>query len=186
MRYRQATPSASKCLGAETSRLMKPIKLSVLIEALEFGSDDSDYDVRIDLKDGCVVCVDRSVLAALEEGDEESLKDLPEWQKHEVELARSMLGDSGERFVHGPSKFDFHEYRQMERFIQTVENADAAEQLWRAIKGKGAFRYFKDTAARLGLVDRWYRYLEDAKKEFVIDWAKAEEIAYKDDIQTKG
>jgi hypothetical protein len=35
----------------------------------------------------------------------------------------------------------------MERFIGTVENAEAAEQLWRAIKGKGAFRYFKDTAS---------------------------------------
>jgi hypothetical protein len=54
----------------------------------------------------------------------------------------------------------------MERFIGAVEDAQASEQLWRAIKGKGAFRYLKDTASRLDLLERWYRYRDEAMREF--------------------
>ena len=67
---------------------------------------------------------------------------MTEWEKEEVEIARAVVEES-ERFVKAPGKFDFHEYRQMERFIGTVQDNTTAEQLWRAIKGKGAFRYFK-------------------------------------------
>jgi hypothetical protein len=158
---------------------MKPIKLSELIEALEFDSDERV--TRVDLQDGCVVSVDRLVLGALEEGDEDALRDLPDWQQEEVEIARAIVEDSGERFVAAPDKFDFQEYRHMERFIGTVEGVEAAEQLWRAIKGKGAFRYFKDTACRLGLLERWYSYRDAAMKEFVVAWAEANNVPVEDD-----
>jgi hypothetical protein len=69
----------------------------------------------------------------------------------------------------------------MERFIGSVENSQAAEELWRAIKGKGAFRYFKDTAHRLGLLDQWYRYRDEAAKEHVIAWAEANQVTVEDD-----
>ena len=89
----------------------------------------------------------------------------------------------GGRFVDAPDKFDFNEYRQMERFIGTVESAEAAEQLWRAINGKGAFRYFKDTAHRLGLLERWRQYRDDVLREFVVDRAEANKIPYIDDVR---
>ncbi len=73
----------------------------------------------------------------------------------------------------------------MERFIGTVQGTEAAERLWRAIKGKGAFRYFEDTAARLGLLNEWYRYRDDAMKRFVIDWAEANNIPYVDDLKRR-
>ena len=48
------------------------------------------------------------------------------------------MADAGKRFVTPPDKYEFHEYRQMERFIGTVRNSGAADQLWRAIKGEAA------------------------------------------------
>ena len=162
---------------------MKPTKLSELIEALEFESEE--HATRVDLQNGCVVRVDNSALSAVENEDEDALNDLPDWQKEEVEVARAIVGDSGERFVAAPGKFDFHEYRQMERFIGTVENAETAEQLWRAVKGKGAFRYFKDTASRLGLLEQWYRYRDDALKEFVVEWAGAHNVPFEDDLKNQ-
>lgn len=158
---------------------MKPIKLSELIEALEFESDECTS--LLDLEEGCLVRVEQSILRAVEEGDEDRLADLPDWQKPEVEIARAIVADSGKRFVDAPDKFEFHEYHQMERFIGTVTDNAAADQLWRAIKGKGAFRYFKDTANRLGLLKQWYQYRDDAVKEFARDWAEAHQIAVLDD-----
>ncbi|MBN1864887.1 MAG: hypothetical protein JW808_08305 [Victivallales bacterium] len=78
-------------------------------------------------------------------------------------------------------RFDFHEYRRMEQFIGTVADVAAADQLRRAIKGKGAFRYLKDTADRLKLLDEWYEYRENAMRDFVLDWAKAHQLVVMDD-----
>jgi hypothetical protein len=160
---------------------LKPIKLSELIEALEFDSDERVTNV--DLQNGCVMSVDRSLLSAVEENDEASLGDLPDWQKPELEIARAIVDDSGERFVVAPDKFDFHEYRQIERFIGTVDDAGAAEQLLLVIKGKGAFRYFKDTASRLGLLKQWYQFRDEALKEFVVAWTEARQIPFMDDVK---
>jgi hypothetical protein len=88
-----------------------------------------------------VVRLAHSLISAVEESDDEALQRMAEWEKEEVEIARAVVEES-ERFVKAPGKFDFHEYRQMERFIGMVPDSAAAEQLWRAIKGKGAFRYF--------------------------------------------
>jgi hypothetical protein len=158
---------------------MKPVKISDLIEALEFDSDE--YGNWVDLQKGSVVRLMHSLISAVEEGNEEALESMGDWEKEEAEVAKAIVKDSGERFVAAPSKFDFDEYRQMERFIGTVEDSAAAEQLWRAIKGKGAFRYFKDTASRMGVLKQWYQYRDNAMKEFVRDWAEAHQIPIVDD-----
>ncbi len=154
-------------------------KLSDLVDALE--SESPDYVVRYDREMGRIVMVEESVLRSVEEGDEEALPDLPQWQHQQVEIARAMVADTGERFIAPPDRFSFHEYRHMERFIRSLPDESAAEQLYRAIKGKGAFRYFKDTLHRLGLQDQWYQYRDNAMKEFVIDWAKDNNVPYEDD-----
>ena len=157
-----------------------PAKLSDLMEALEF--DVPTHITLFDLQTGRVVSVDRDVMNGVEEEDQERLDGLPDWQKDEVEIARAVCDDNGERFIDAPDKFDFNEYRHMERFIATVEDADAAEALWRAIKGRGAFRCFKDTADRLGLLDRWFLYRDGAMKDFVIAWAEANNVPFEDDL----
>jgi hypothetical protein len=53
-----------------------------------------------------------------------------------------------------------------------------ADQLWHAIKGRGAFRYFKNTLHRLGIQQSWYDYLEEARREFVIEWAKENNMSF--------
>ena len=58
---------------------MKPIKVSELIEGLELDSEERV--TRVDLQNSCVVSVDRSLLSAFEEGDEDVARNLPDWQK---------------------------------------------------------------------------------------------------------
>ena len=162
---------------------MKPIKLSELIEAIEF--DSPEHISSIDLQEGRHVIIEESVLRAVEEGDDDLLNGLPEWQKEQIEVARAMNADSGDRFIDAPDKFEFHEYHHMEGFIRDLGDSAAAEQLWRAIKGKGAFRHFKNTAHSLGLLDQWYAYRQDAMKQFVIDWCETHKIQFADDLPRK-
>lgn len=160
---------------------MKPVKLSELIEALEFESEE--LACRVDLQTGRVVCVEEALLRAVEEGDEAMMDLLKNTGDEEVAMARAVAADTGERFVDPPRRFDFHEYRHMERFIGTVSDRGAADALWRAIKGRGAFRHFKDAASRLGLLEQWFAYRDNALKDFVREWAAARRCLLVDDTR---
>jgi hypothetical protein len=151
-----------------------PAKISDLTDALEV--DMPTHITYFDRHAGQLVSVDRDVMSGVEEADEERLGRVPDWQKEEVEIARAILDDSGDRFIDAPDRFDFNEYKYMESFIETAQDPSDAEELGRAIRGKGAFRYFKDTAERLGLLEQWFRYRDEAMKEFIIAWAEANSV----------
>ncbi len=155
-------------------------KLTELMDSMEMQSEEWIY--RYDRKAGATAMVERAVYAKVEDSPDEEL-DLDD---ESVPLARAMIANEGSQFIALPDTFELHEYRQMERFIGTVEDARVAEELWRAIKGKGAFRNFKDTAARCGLLDSWYRFRDERAKQFVIRWAEANEVPYEDDTARRG
>jgi hypothetical protein len=46
------------------------------------------------------------------------------------------------------------------------------EQLERALHGKGAFRYFKDTARRLGVEQDWYAYRTKGLERIAREWGE--------------
>jgi len=158
-----------------------PAKLSDLMTPLEWNS--TEHFICFDRETGSIVCVDNSVMNAAEEGDEEKLKDLSGTEKDEVDLALAIVNDKAGRFIAPPDRFDFDEYGQMEQFIYSLKDDTAAEELSNAIRGRGAFRYFKDTAERLGLLDNWYRFRDQAMKEFVIEWAEDHNVRYEDDTK---
>ena len=160
-----------------------PAKLSDLTDALEFES--MDRRIYFDRHTGRIVSVSDSILSAVEEGQNEALKRLPDWQKEEVETARAIVNHSGDRFIDPPGKFEFNEHRHMEQFIGTLPHAETVEQLRRAIQGHGAFRQFRDTLRRLGVQDQWSGYCDTAKKEFVIGWAEANNVPYDDDLKDR-
>jgi len=158
-----------------------PAKLSELILALDMPSEE--FRTYFDRQTGAVVSVEETMLSNLEDGEEEDLGDLAEWQKEEYEVAKEIVSDDGRRFLPPPDKFEFHEHHVMEEFIRSIDNNEVSNQLWHAIKGRGAFRYFKDTLQRLGIQQSWYDYLEEAQREFVIEWAKENKVAFEDDTR---
>lgn len=130
-----------------------------------------------------MLCFTQSLISALEEGDGEALEDIDDWEQEEIGTTKELVKDWDGRFVEAPTKYHFHEYRHMERFIETVEDADKAQELWKAIRGNGAFRYFKGTADRPGLLQRWFQFRNSAMKELTTDWAAAYAIEIDDETQ---
>ncbi len=47
-----------------------------------------------------------------------------------------------------------------------------------AIKGRGAFRRFRDQIYRYEIEEDWYAYLDEALKQMAIDWCQENGIAY--------
>ena len=88
------------------------------------------------------------------------------------------IDDTPERFLRFPTKYEIHQYRIMENFIDQLPPGKAQEELVHAIQGKGAFRRFKQSVRYHGLEQRWYDYLAEAYRELAIRWCEEEGLEY--------
>jgi len=152
------------------------VKLSDIIIGMECQSDDSSS--YLNKNTGEIVMISDEELQAAEDGD--SLEKYPEWQQEIIKIAQDIL-ESYENYVALPSKFDIHEYRIMERFCLSIEDERISESLYYAIKGKGAFRRFKDGIYRFGVAEDWYKYRERAFTRIAKEWCETNAIEYIDD-----
>jgi hypothetical protein len=164
------------------------VELSKIIEAMEFqGLDGSSY---FDKTNAETATFTTEEFQAADNGD--SLDDYPEWQHDNLELARKVLAQennedkSDNRFIGLPTKFDIDEYRIMEKYCFSVGDEKIAEVLYRAIKGSGAFRRFKDSVHQLDVAEDWYQYRDETIKRMAIEWCEQNGIAYVDDLTNRG
>ena len=88
------------------------------------------------------------------------------------------IEDTPERFLHFPTQYEIHQNRIMEDFVEQLSPGKAQEELVHAIRGKGAFRRFKQSVRFHGLEQRWYDHLAEAYRELAIRWCEEEGLEY--------
>ena len=88
------------------------------------------------------------------------------------------MEDTPERFLDFPTQYEIHQYRIMEDFIDQLSPGKAQEELAYAIRGKGAFRRFKQSIRYHRLEQRWYDYLAEAYRQLAIRWCEEEGLEY--------
>ena len=74
--------------------------------------------------------------------------------------------------------FFVHEYAIMEEFSCSVADQKVSDALQIAIRGKGAFRRFKDVCQRFGMLDQWYSFKTEALKEIAVSWCQENNLEY--------
>ena len=148
------------------------VKLKDIIEGLEFLTDEgSSY---LNMTTGEVVYVTTEELQAAEE--DAPLEDFPEWQHDAIRIARDMV--ETEHYLPLPDRFEINAYRMMERFCLSVDDEALRDDLCNAIRGRGAFRRFKDRVQVYGMAEDWYRYRDEALRELAMAWCEAHDIPY--------
>ena len=155
--------------------MSQSVRLSAIMEVIEISSEEfSSYLNRIT---GHVITLSEEEISAAEEGDD--LDDYPESQRESILMAGDFLKNEKD-YLGLPTKDDLDEYRLIEKFSLSVEDPNTLDILYGAIKGKGAFRRFKDALHRLNLTDEWYAYREAAVRQVAIDWCELNEINWQD------
>ena len=152
-----------------------PVSLRDVVSELDCLSDD--WAAYLNRKTGELSTLTEQEYSALET---ENPDDLAEWQREELPRWREVV-DSDD-WLELPNSFEIHEYSIMERFCQSIEEDDSRRELLDAIRGRGAFRFFKSTIRRMGIEDQWYRYRDQALARIAMDWLEANEIPYRDDM----
>jgi hypothetical protein len=148
------------------------VKLSDIIEGMDLQSDARS--VFLNLTTGDVVSVTDEELRAAEH--DEPLEDFPEWQHDAIRMAGEIVAT--DHYLPLPDRFEMNEYCIMERFCLSIEDDDMQEDLCGAIRGRGAFRRFKERVHAYGIAEEWYQYRDAALKEIDIAWCEAHGIAY--------
>ena len=148
------------------------VKLKDIIEGLEFLTDEGTS--YLNTMTGEVVYVTTEELRAAEE--EQPLEDFPEWQHDAIRIARDIV--ETDHYLPLPDRFEIHEYQIMERFCLSVDDDDLRDDLCDAIRGRGAFRRFKDRIQAYGMAEGWYRYRDAALRAIAMAWCEAHGIPY--------
>ncbi|HEP1814184.1 TPA: hypothetical protein VB864_000558 [Streptococcus suis] len=92
-------------------------------------------------------------------------------------LEEEIEDDVTGRFVRLPTYYDFNPYTFMERYVYHLPEGDLSDRLSRAIRGRGAFRRFKNELERCDRLEEWYAFETQCYKELVLDWCQENEIA---------
>ena len=148
------------------------VKLQDVLEGIDFQSDEQSS--FLNLTTGEVVSITDEELRAAE--NDEPLEDFPEWQHDAIRIARDIVAT--EHYLPLADRFEINEYRIMERFCLSVDDEDIRDDLCNAIRGRGAFRYFKDRIHAYGIAEEWYRYRDAALREIAVAWCEEHGIPY--------
>ena len=148
------------------------VTLKDILEGLEFLTDERS--AYLNTTTGEVVYVTTEELRAAEE--EAPLEDFPAWQHDAIRIAGEIV--ETDHFLPLPDKFEINEYRIMEQFCSSVDDEDMRDDLCNAIRGRGAFRSFKDKIHEYGIAEDWYQYRDAALRDIAVTWCEAHGIAY--------
>ena len=102
------------------------------------------------------------------------------WPQSAIEYAEEVGeidedDDDPERWLWVHCEGSHEGYRDMERFIDDLDDPPFADLLARAISGRGAFRRFKDTLSeRPDLMTRWYAFANDRQRGRARGWLASE------------
>ncbi|MBO1511073.1 UPF0158 family protein [Metabacillus bambusae] len=151
------------------------VKLQAIIEEMEIQFEESQ--TLLNSKTGEIIVVTSDDLRAAE--NVESFDHLPDWQQENLMVANDVV-ENFENYIELPTKYEVNEYEIMEDFCLTISDQRKQDILLRSIKGKGAFRRFKDQIIDFEIEDHWYSYRDERFKEIAIKWCQDNNLNYID------
>jgi hypothetical protein len=174
----------------EPTRLRRRLRLDLEDLALAFETNMPEAGQYLDLDTGEVVLVQDDIGREVErvyqeiDGDDSAAlaaelqrRGVPQDERDELLQADLVEVGFGTRFIRIPHVESHDAYEDMESFIETVQDARLQDRLWNAIRGKGAFRRFKDTLYDYpGERERWFTFTNAQMRRRVLDWLRDEGI----------
>jgi len=150
------------------------ISLKDVVDALDMTDDMNHYFLNRETGELFSINEDETELDLTDPDFCED--DLPDWQRELVPNLREIY--ETDRWIALPNSFDIHAWSIMADFANSRGRSAQRTQLLEAIHGGGAFRRFKDAAARLALLEDWYTFRDAALTQIARDWLDANELEY--------
>ncbi|QDG52145.1 hypothetical protein FIV42_15760 [Persicimonas caeni] len=149
---------------------MKKLHLSQnTIADLEMARENASFEVEwyLDTDTGKVLMFGPDIPAA----DDEPRDNDPDWVKEAHAQRVEAWNDTTGRYLAVPSAGSEEGWQDMDAFIATVDDDELREALAEAIRGRGAFRRFKDVLTRAPAErQRWFDFKQQRTDERIRHW----------------
>lgn len=162
---------------------MHKLKISRIDFELAFELNSYETTPYLDTESGEVVFVETYAVNQLEEllTNEETLDDiqatvlaqasLTETEREQLMDAARVEKDMASRYQMLPQQDSRDGYRDMQEYIEALEDDHLRELLEVAIQGSGAFRRFKDTISRFPEAQaNWFKFRDEREQQRRLDW----------------
>lgn len=150
------------------------VKLSQIVNALEMANDE--FVFYYNLQENEIVSVQEEYFQKI---DIEDLSDYQDFEQDDIKLAQDIFYKD-DFYIKLPDQYEIHEYHIMEDFCYLLED-DKKEHFLVTIKGRGAFRRFKELLYQYGIEKRYYQYREDRFYLIAQNWCEENNLHYIDD-----
>jgi hypothetical protein len=136
---------------------------------LDAAFQSGSWEMRnyLDVETGEVVAVTDEVAGYLEEPPD---YELPDWMHEMLKMAEQVEEGYGTRYIRIPEEDSHAAYRDMERFISTVQGDRLRDQLWQAIQGRDVL--YDHPAER----ERWFAFKDRCIYDRISRWLDSEGI----------
>ncbi|GGP08253.1 UPF0158 family protein [Oceanobacillus neutriphilus] len=135
------------------------IKLEDVIDTIEMATDGVEHFYNIET--GEIIFYSEMMFSMKEQ---RAFKD-------ELEMNQ-------EKYVRFPDQFEVSDYDIMESFIYALPEGKIQDELEEAIRGRGAFRRFKDKVQDVGLEEKWFSYRDNEYRQIAINWCEENGIEF--------
>lgn len=142
------------------------ISLKQIIQEMEIQSDEMSAFLNKETKE--IVFVSEDEFRKAE--DEECIDEFPEWLQEQIEVAEEILYGNG--WIPLPSKIEIHKYNIMKEFCLSIEDVRLGNIMFDSIKGRGAFKRFKENVQKYGIEDDWYNFEYKSLEKIAIEWCE--------------
>ncbi|HYI11491.1 MAG TPA: hypothetical protein VEK57_20715 [Thermoanaerobaculia bacterium] len=153
-----------------SSDLPASVDLAKLTDELESVYDGAT--VYVNGRTGEIVMLSDEDVGAVEDGETDFE---PEGGDEELALLHAVV--ESDDWVAMPDKFEIHEWQIMSDFADEMPDL-IGETLAGAIRGRGAFRMFRDAVDRLGIHEEWFDFKRKAIERLAIRALESENIPY--------
>jgi len=156
------------------------VSIKDIINEMDVLSDE--HSAFLNRHTGELVTLSSEELSAAEEDD--NIDDYPEWQQDMIIKAKEVI--TSDDYLPLPSKFEIHEYHIIEEFCYSVVDDEISGDLLDKIRGRGAFRRFRNAIQMHGIEEEWYRFRQGELEKIAIDWLEVNQIPYTKDNSLNG
>ena len=148
------------------------LRLSDLVDAFEMQGDGATQ--YLDLESGRVIVVTEDFQHYEDEGDED---DLPEWMQEAItEVLR--IRTEPERYLELPTQGELVDQETLRSFCDRLSSPVQRDRLLETIRGRGAFRRFKDVADEVGVLPDWFAFKRSVLEVCAIQWCEQNGIEF--------
>jgi len=151
------------------------VSVQDVVNEMDLVSDE--HAAYLNRQTGELVTLSDEELSAAEDDDDPN--DYPEWQREMIAKAKEII--ASDDYLPLPSKYDIHEYHIIEEFCMSIDDDAICEELLEKIRGRGAFRRFKDAIEMHGIQETWHRFRQEELEKIAIEWLDENEIPYSRD-----